>query len=783
MKISLQWLRDYVDVDASPEEIAKRLTLAGLEVEGVARLGDAEGVVVAEVLSAKKHPNADALTIVTVTDGGAPTEVVCGAPNVPAAGGKVAWAKPGARLPKLGVLEPKKIRGVVSPGMLCAEDELGLSEDHAGIIHLPADAKVGSDAMADLRDVVFEVNVTTNRPDCLGHIGIAREVAAAFGVQLKKPKLPELGSKGSPEAQVKVEDTSGCPRYIARVIEGLRVGPSPAWVQRRLRAVGVRPISNLVDATNYVLMEYGQPLHAFDYDKVSDHTIVVRRAKAGEKMKTLDGVERTLVATDLLICDASRLVAIAGVMGGAESEVSLATTRVLLESAYFDPYSIRRTSKRLGLHTEASHRFERGVDQEAGVWGASVRCAALLAEWGGGKVREGAVDVHPNPARPRDLAVSRSATRRLLGVDIEAKEMVKLLGSIELAATAKGDEIQVKVPTFRPDLTREVDLIEEVARLYGFDRIPATIPLTSRAPEPSGDPQAESARDALGAMGLDEAVTYGFVAPEKLAAAGYSGPLVRVMNPLREDTAVMRTTLVVGLLDALRTNLDRGNADVRLFEIGSVFLPRQGAPLPDERRTVGVLLCGRRESWLAAAEPFDFYDLKGVGERLLERLGAADLPWTQGESAPFLHPGVSARIGEAGFAGEVHPNVREKFGVEARCFYLELDLERLPAAAPVRFEALPRFPSIGRDVSFFIDVGVPAAAIAAAIRQLQEPLLVAFRVDEDYRDPQRVPAGKKSMLWSMTYRASDRTLTDAEASSAHEKVIQHLKTSFGISPR
>jgi phenylalanyl-tRNA synthetase beta chain len=781
MKISLNWLRDYVAVDASAEEIAKRLTLAGLEVEGVARIGDADGVVVAEVISSKKHPNADALTIVTVTDGSAETEVVCGAPNVPAPGGKVAWARPGARLPKLGVLEPKKIRGVVSPGMLCAEDELGLSEDHAGIIHLPKDAKVGSDAMAELRDVVLEVNVTTNRPDCLGHIGIAREVAAAFGVPLKKPKLPDFG-KGTPEAKVVVEDAAGCPRYIARVIDGLHVGPSPAWVQRRLRAVGVRPISNLVDATNYVLMEYGQPLHAFDYEKVTKATIVVRRAKQGEKMKTLDDVERALVPTDLLICDAARPVAIAGVMGGAESEVSTSTTRVLLESAYFDPYSIRRTAKRLGLHTEASHRFERGVDPDAGVAEASIRCAALLAEWGSGKVQPGAIDAYPKPARPHTLTVRRSASRRLLGVDIEAPAMAKLLSAIELPAKAKGDELTVEIPTFRPDLTREVDLIEELARLYGFDRIPPTIPLTQRAPSPSGDQQAETARDALAALGLDEAITYGFVASDKIAATGFTGKPVMVMNPLREDTASMRTTLLAGLLGTLRTNLDRGNADVRLFEVGTVFLP-SGKALPDERRMVGVLLAGTRASWLAAPEPVDFYDLKGVGERLLERLGAPDLAWTQSADAAFLHPGVAARIGDAGVAGEVHPKVRDRFGVDARCFYLELDLERLPKAQPVTLAPLPRFPAIGRDVSFFIDANVHAAAIAQAIRQLQEPLLVDFRVDEDYRDPARVPAGKKSMLWSMTYRASDRTLTDDEATKAHQKLVAHLQQMLGIHPR
>jgi phenylalanyl-tRNA synthetase beta chain len=789
MRVSLSWVRDHVALTQPPEEVAHRLTMAGLETEKIERIGDATGVVVAEVLAKQPHPNADTLTIVTVTDGRERAEVVCGAPNVPPVGGKVAWAKPGARLPKFGVLEPKKIRGVMSPGMLCAEDELGLSEDHAGIIHLPTNAEVGSDALVDLRDTVLELNVTTNRPDCLGHIGIARELAALFGLPLRKPQATASDSRLEP-APVAVEDVAACPRYVARIIEGVTIGPSPKGVQRRLRAVGVRPISNVVDATNYVLLEWGQPLHAFDLDKLAGERLTVRRARAGETLRTLDGVERKLEPSDLVIADGKRAVALAGIMGGADAEVSESTRRVLLESAYFDPATIRRTAKRLGLHTEASHRFERGTDINDGVARASAQCASLLCEWAGGKARAGKSDFYPKPVEPKPVRMRPAYARRLLGIELPTAEISQLLRAIELPATAQGEELHVVVPTFRPDLAREVDLIEELARLHGFDRFPATLPLTEHAPAASGDPVVESTRDVLASLGLCEIVSYGFTSPDRIAALGFSagdprGAPLRIKNPLREDTAVLRTSLLPGLLGALRTNLDRGAQRVALFEVGTVFLTRGGTqPLPDERRTAAILLAGDRPRWLCAEQAqCDFFDLKGLGERLFERLGVDKVAWHQRADLPLFHPGVAAEIGRVGFAGEVHPRIRDAFGIETACFYLELDLERVPTPGPVQAAQLPRFPAIERDISCFIASEVPASAIELAIREPGDPLLVGVRLVEDYRDPSHVTAGQKSMLWSLTYRSAERTLTDDEVQAAHGRIVAGLVERLGIRPR
>ena len=804
MKVSLRWLKDYVEIDSTAAQVGERLTMAGLEVEAVARMGAfLETVVCARVVKSEKHPKADKLSLVTVTDGKETQVVVCGAPNVPPPGGLVAWAKPGTRLPG-GLVEERAVRGVTSPGMLCSEVELEIGEDASGILILDPAFPLGANLYDTFGDDVLEVAVTTNRPDALCHLGIAREVAALLGRPLRRPTVNLTPYRCevpvADRARVVLEDPVGCPRYTARVVQGAKVAPSPQWMQVRLRAVGMRPISNIVDITNFVLMEYGQPLHAFDRTTLKDATIVVRRARPGEVMVTLDQQERKLTPEDVLICDPGRAVAIAGIMGGLDTEVNDQTSEVLIESASFAPTAIRRTSRRLGLATEASYRFERGIDPGMADE-ASARAAQLMAELAGARICHGVIDAYPHPVRPAVVELRLAYVRRLLGIELPEERIAQLLGSIGLHVTPKGAAVlAVQVPTFRPDLTREADLCEEIVRLHGLDAVPATIPLTVRAPHASGDPVAEATRDALCAAGLDEAITLGFTAEGKLAQlltreeepewrksrawpAGRAP--VRVQNPLREDDSVMRTSLLPGLLDVLRLNLGRGTSDVRVFEVGVVFLPRAGEPLPEERRMVAGLLCGRADGWLAAGPAVDFYDAKGAVERLCAALGL-DAEIAQPASVPYLHAGQAAevRVGgkPIGRVGQVDPNVRLYFDICVPCFFFELSLEGV--TLPTRkFRELPRFPAVVRDLSFFVEEKLPAARIASAIAELREPLREDVRVLEDYREPGKVPAGSKGMLWSITYRAPDRTLTDQEVNACQVRLVEHLRTALGIDVR
>jgi phenylalanyl-tRNA synthetase beta chain len=784
MKISLKWLRELVETPASAEEIARRLTAAGLEVESVTPFADFSGVIVAEVRGKMPHPDAAKLTLVDVWDGREVTRVVCGAPNVPEPGARVIWARPGSKLPGGIEIAAKPVRGIVSPGMLCAEDELGIGTSHEGILVLHG-GEPGSlpGETIDLRDDIFEVNVTPNRPDCLGHIGIAREVAALTGGRLILPAAPEVS--GPDRAQVDVEDVEGCPRYTALLFDGIRIAPSPLAVRARLQSLGVRSISNVVDATNLVLLETGQPLHAFDLDQLAGGRIVVRRAKPGEKMHTLDGVERTLSTEDVTICDADKPVAVGGVMGGATSEVSASTTRVLLESAYFMPSRVRRTGKRLGLHTEASHRFERGVDPNGALF-AALRCARLFAELAGARATATPTDLYPRPMAPARLSLRPERTRALLGADIADDEQVRCLSSLTLPATLVDGRIEVEVPTRRPDLLREVDLIEEVARLHGYDRILPTIPaLRSAPPAMPGDARAavvEQARDTLSGLGLEEMVSYHFVPPSILVQLSQAPAPVRVANPLREEQSAMRTTLVAGLLLALQRNLLRGVGDVRLFEVGDVFVPRErSGDLKldtgiDERRRVAGLLHGHRDGWLTPGGRVDFTDLKGVVAELLSSLGHE--AQHEAGSTPWLHPGVQARVlvggRPVGVWGELHPDLARALELPFPPLLFELDLGALGPTAPPVMRELPRFPAVVRDLSFFVAAELPARVIEEKLLELRDPLCVEVQVLEDYREAGRVPEGQKSMLWSLTYRAADRTLTDAEVETVHEALRQRL---------
>ncbi|HVZ75463.1 MAG TPA: phenylalanine--tRNA ligase subunit beta [Polyangia bacterium] len=828
MKISFNWLRELVELPpgVTAEAVAGKLTLAGLEVESIDRRGrDLTGVVVAEVLAKRPHPGSDKLSIVRVRAPGVTgqagsadgEEVVCGAPNVPAPGGLVAWAPPGATLPGGLTLSRKEVRGVSSPGMLCSEVELGISPEGDrtagdGILILSPDgtARPGADVagLLGVLDEIFEVNVTPNRPDALSHAGIAREVAALFETKWKLPApddVPEGPFPNGRGVDVEIRDPDGCPRYLARLVTGLRVGPSPIAMRVRLGACGVRAISNLVDVTNYVMLETGHPLHAFDLAKVSGD-VQVRRANRGERMTTLDGVDRALQETDVVIADGKHAIALAGVMGGATSEVSDATTTVLLEAATFDPRAVRRTAKRLGLHSEASHRFERGVDANS-LPHASARAAAMLARLGGGSLAGALVDRYPREQHPRTVMLSMAGLERLAGFKVPLAEAARHLESVEIAAATEpgdgpaalgADVLVATVPTFRPDITIEEDLIEEVMRLHGYDRAPARLPARGRAPSASPEALADHARETLAALGLHEAVTWAFVPRTWLRALGGvddKHPLadgVVVKNPISADYEVMRTSLLPGLVEATKRNLARGVADVALFEVGPIVRRTTNADAPTVEPThAAAIWVGRRAGWLKPGEALDFFDAKRAAVSLLRGLGVADPVFRARTTRGPLHPGVGADVfadadaaAPIGFVGELDPRLARALGLDARALYLEIELDGVAGAGrPVRSAPTPRFPSATRDVSFWIDVAVSADAQRAALTGAKEPLLRDLAVLEDFRDPKYAPPGQKGMLWTLTYRADDRTLTDAEVDAAHGRAVAALEAAHAIGIR
>jgi phenylalanyl-tRNA synthetase beta chain len=808
MKAVWSWLLELVDLDRAPtvEEGARALTAVGLEIEALTDLGAGfRGVVVAEVVARRPHPQAEKLSLVDVLDtkGGTVTQVVCGASNVPAPGRKVLWAQPGAVLPGGFTIAPKAIKGITSPGMLCSEVELGIGDDDSGIVVLDADDPTALGAAAQkalgVDDWVLEVNVPANRGDVLGHLGLARELAAVLGGRLVPPApgledLTDASLDAGKLARVDIADPAGCARYVARVIDGVTVRPSPRRFAQRLRAVGVRPVSNLVDVTNYVMFELGQPLHAFDAARVAGSRIAVRRAAAGEKLTTLDGVERTLTAGDLLICDAERAVALAGVMGGLDSEVTADTTRVLLEAASFDALGVRRTARRLGLHSEASHRFERGVDPEIADL-ASARAAALLARLGGGRVARGVVDTYPRKRSVAAIPLRIPRAAQVTGIELDAAACRGALERLGFAvAKGKADTLSVTPPSPRADVTREVDLIEEIVRLVGYDRVPTTLPALREAPRATVDERPDRARQALAAAGLYEAITFGFTSRERVAALRLPADDVRnrpiaLRNPMSVEQAVMRTSLLPNLLGAIARNRSFGLEDVALFEVGSVFLRTSGGDgeptgLADEPTHVCAVLSGHRPGWLGGGGAWDFYDARGFVDALVEAVTGDEraVSIVPGTDEPFLHPGISARLvarsgdGEpvtVGWIGEVHLDTRTALGVDAPVLAFGLELGRLPARTHAQMRAIPRFPASSRDVSLLLAEATPAARVREVIDAAAQPLVETVRVVEEYRGA-NLPSGHRSMLWSITYRSPDRTLTDAEVDAAHEAIVSRL---------
>ncbi|MBI4496818.1 MAG: phenylalanine--tRNA ligase subunit beta [Chloroflexi bacterium] len=805
MRVSLRWLRDYVDLPPSVEDLAHRLTLSGTEVGGIRTVGVTwdEHVRVAQITRIEPHPNADRLRLATVTLGGDQEKtVVCGAPNIQE-GQKVPLAQVGAVLKDASTgetmtLKAAKIRGVVSEGMLCSPRELGLSEEHEGILILDPSAPVGQPLRSYLGDTILDLDVTPNRPDCLSMLGVAREVGALSRTPVREPDLsyPETAEPADRYVAVAIDDPELCPRYTASIIEGVRIGPSPRWMQERLEAAGMRPINNVVDITNYVMLEYGQPLHAFDYDRIRDRRIVVSRARPGETLTTLDGVARTLDPDMLLICDGAGPVALAGVMGGLESEVSAATTTVLLESASFDHRSIRRTSTRLGLRSEASLRFDKGLSPEIPDEAAR-RAVQLMLQLAGGRAAQGMVDVYPGRTPRPTVRVVQERMHRILGIDYTREQVTETLTALGFSmepvdgARDHGYVYQVTPPPWRIDVAIPEDVAEELARIIGYEDIPAQ-PIAGQVPPLRRDPLRElkdAVKDLLAGLGLQEIITYSLVSLaslrklEPLPAAEIT-PL-RVANPMSAEQEHLRTTLRGSLLTALAAN-QRNAAGLRLFEVGRVYLPRDGG-LPEERETLVAALAGARapHTWLTQPDPVDYYDLKGVVEAMFDRLGVA--PAFESGADANLHPGRTARIlvegTLVGHLGELHPEVAERFDLELRPVeVLEVDLAALlPFVGRLRrYAPLGRFPGVVEDLALIVDLDTPADAVRRGI--LRNPLVTDAVLFDVYTGPP-VPAGKKSLAYSVTYQSPVRTLTSTEVAAARQDILAYLSRELGAVPR
>lgn len=814
MKVTLNWLKQYVEFNWSPEELTERLTMLGLEVEGVQKLtGEFDGIVVAQVITRDKHPNADKLSVCRVNDGTGERQIVCGAQNFKA-GDKVPLILPGAALPpKPGEKEPfvikvGKIRSVESHGMMCSSDELGIDPEaighkkEDGLLILREDAKVGQPFAQYLGrsggDVVYDLEVTPNRPDLNSLIGIAREIAAVTGNPLRVPDVsaignPASGTSASDLVSVRLDAPDLCPRYTARVIKGVKVGPSPDWLKSALEKVGLRSINNVVDVTNFVMLETGQPLHAFDYHLIAKGVdgkpaIVVRRGGAGEKFTTLDGKEHQLAADTLLVADEQKAIALAGVMGGQNTEINNSTVDVLLESAYFTPTNIRRTSKTLGLRTDASYRFERGADIGASDY-ASSRAAQLILETAGGTLATGVVDAYPQPAKAKQILLRHEKANELLGTKLSAEQIDGYLTKLGLKLVGPGT---FEIPSHRVDIKRDVDLIEEVARLFGVDKIPSTAPrgATGTNAFDAVHDQLAEARRILTGLGLSEAQGQTLISDTSAKLAAAETSIVSLANPLSSDMNVLRPSLLPGLIDSLRHNANHKVIDVQLFEIGRVFVNNNG--VAKEERRVAIAVTGSRASTFWKGEErdaaVDVFDLKGLVEEFLEQFGLRGIAYTRRPepTALFIESAVIALGGKQvlGELGQVSPIIAKRQDIRGAVFLAELNLDLLLARrnATKSFKPLPAFPSSRRDLAVLVPEATTHDAVLQAVKQAKIPHLETMELFDVFRG-KNVPEGQKSVAYAFTYRGTDKTLTDADVNSAHERLVTQLKQVLGATVR
>lgn len=830
MKVSLKWLSEYVDVPSDVKALCDRLDLTGTGVEGVEKTGSAfDQVVTGLVLTKEKHPDSDHMWVTTVDVGGQntdaegrpePLQIVCGAQNFNE-GDHIVTALVGAVLPGDVKIKKSKLRGVVSRGMNCSARELGLGADHEGIMILPEDAPVGMPFAdyAGMSDTILDLEITPNRPDCLSVVGMARELGAMYRTECRNP-LEDMAAKLEPAeraasvneaVEVSIEDATRCPRYTARVIRGVQVGPSPDWMVEQLAAIGQRSVNNIVDVTNYILFLFGQPLHAFDLDKLADASghahLLVRAAEEGEALTTLDGEDRVLASDMTVIATPERgAVAIAGVMGGIDTEVTADTVNIVLEAATFEPGRTSRTSRNLGLISESSMRYERGVDDH-GIVERSAAAAALIVEVAGGSVSPSSlgetaiVDEWLAKSEPLDLAFRIPRFLGMMGADIPRDDIVDILSRLgcDVSDSSTPDVLSVIAPTFRPDLEREIDLYEEVLRLWGMDRIPATLPAgRGRVGMRSEEEHLLSKLHlSLRAGGLNETMTYSFAEPDDLGRLRMSeeglGEAVELINPMNADQSIMRQSIVPGLLRSVAYNQSHGVRNVQLYEVGVVFCARDGSKQPREKKMLAGVMSGAMgdPGWNVAPSAFDFFDGKGAVESLVRELAIAKVRFKAlgPDEAPHLQPGRAAEVlaggASLGWVGELHPLAVDAYDAVAPVVAFELSLDALmKASRPARDSAdVPSFPAVSIDVAFVVDEDVTHERLVQAMGSAGGKLLEDVRLFDVYRDAARVGEGKKSMAYALTYRAPDRTLTGEEVDKAHERLVKKVCGATGAEVR
>lgn len=799
MLASLTWLRHYVTIEGDPEELAETLTMAGIPVEKIHVPGkDIKNVVTGKILSVDPHPNADKLVVCQVDVGTETLQICTGAKNV-RPGQIVPVAQPNSYLPGSIHIKTLKLRGVPSFGMMCSANELGfdlslLSGARAdGIFILPNDIPVGHDIheFLGLDDVIFEFELTPNRADCFSMVGLAREFAALFNSQLSLPTIQvnESGTAITEDAKVTLAATDLCERFSTRLLRNVKIAPSPEWLQDALRSANIRSINNVVDVTNFVMLEQGQPLHAYDYDTLAGHELICRRALQGESLVTLDDKERTLAEDQLVIADRDGAVGLAGIMGGQRTEVTDQTTTVLLEAATFNGATIRRTARKHGLRSEASGRFERGIDPDITTL-ALDRAAQLLQEMDACEVAPGYLDVYPEPQPTRTLTVAVEEINRAIGITLERAEIIDILKRLYFDITEQGEALLLTVPSWRGDVAELADIVEEVARLYGYDKVPNTLPLGRQTSGRQSDEHAaiETIRDILVQAGLSETVTFSFMAPQDLKALGLAESdsryqAVSVLNPITDDFPQMRTTLVPSLLQAVKRNLAVKNENLALFEAASVYLPKNLplTELPQEKPFVTGILCGSTGAarWPQTQRSYDFYDVKGLMETVLSRLGVTDYRWDVAEDAIY-HPGKAAAALRDGkvllSCGELHPVAQKGYGLKPTMYIFTVDIEALlPYIATIpEYQSLPKYPTLDRDLAILVPEGVTHSTLVDVMQRQGGAILESVELFDRYSGDQ-VPSGFVSMAYALHFRAPGRTLQDHEVDERIQRIIQRLK--------
>jgi len=789
MKISYKWLTDYIDIDISVDELAQKITDSGVEVEEtIQRLPQFNNIVLGKVESVEKHPDADKLSVCMVSDGSASFQVICGAPNVKA-DQHVAFAKIGTHFPNGLKIKKAKIRGIESHGMICSKEELGLEDKSQGIWELDSDMLLGTDindVLEAYNDTVFDLFITSNRPDCLSHIGIAREIAAFTAKKVNYPEIniKESSSRVEDLVKIDIEYPQGCPRYAARVIQNVKIGPSPQWLSQKLEAIGLRSINNVVDVTNFVLNELGQPLHAFDYDLVEDHHIIVKKSQPKQKFTTLDSKERILPDDTVMICDGKKAVAIGGVMGGLNSEVNDKTTNILLESAYFNYVNIIQTTRKLGLITDASNRFDKGTDPENVIY-ALDRAAQLICELAGGEIAQGIVDAYPQKIKPVVIPFRPQQVNRILGTDLSESKIMQTLSGLDLV-DAKGG---IAVPSYRVDLRKEIDLVEEVARLINLDEIPTSTfePVYLDQKENQDETLFEYTRNLLIDIGLQEVFTNSMISTASAEAIDKDN--VKILNPISEDLATMRPSLLQGLLAVILHNKNRNNHDLKLFEMGRVFISKGSEKLPEQPLNLALALCGKRDRqfWGGDANDVDYYDLKGMVEMLLEGIHVSAQKFSikkQRIYESYYSIELSIDGSKVGHCGKLDDALLKKFDIKTDVFFAEFNFDILKKFILLdkKYNTIGKYPYIEKDLALLLNTDISSLEVIEFIKSKGGKLLRNVNVFDVYAD-KKIESSQKSIAFRLRFQSDERTLQDDEVDQIFRKIIKKCQENFKASLR